>query len=71
MCSVGFIKFYFRLYRHLGIFGQSPFLKDHVIASQRVNFNMFLIIIDLESPEKCTAVVFSRLSEKLRTSLQM
>ncbi len=31
---------------------------------------MFLIIIDLESPENCTAMFFPRLSEKPRTSSQ-
>ncbi len=43
-------EFSFRLYRLLSISGQAPFLKDPIIATQRENFGMFLIIIDLKSP---------------------
>ncbi len=35
----------------------APFLNDPIIANQRTKFNIFSIIIDLESPENITAVV--------------
>ncbi len=48
----------------------APFLNETVIANQRAKFNIFSIIIDLESPEIITAVVWSRLSKKPETSSQ-
>ncbi len=52
------------------ICGHASFLNDPIIANQRTKFNIFSIIIDLESPENITAVVWSRLSEKPGTSSQ-
>ncbi len=46
------------------------FLNETVVANQRAKFNIFSIIIDLESPEIITAVVCSRLSKKPETSSQ-
>ena len=54
----------------MGIFGHAPFKNDPVIANQRTKFNFFLIIIDLESPQNITAVVWFRSGEKPRTSSQ-
>ncbi len=48
-----------------GIFGHTHFLNDPVIANQSEKFNIYLIIIDLENTENCTAVVFLKLSKKL------
>ncbi len=50
------------------MFCHAHFLNDPVIATQMVKFNFFKIIIDLESPENCTALVWLRLGEKSRTS---
>ncbi len=52
------------------ICGHASFLNDTVIANERTKFKIFLIIIDLESPENITAVVWSRLSKKPGTSSQ-
>ncbi len=49
---------------------QAPFLNELILANQSAKFNSFSMIIDLESPENITAVVWSRLSKKLGTSLQ-
>ncbi len=46
------------------ICGPRPFLNEPIIANQRTKFNIFSMIIDLESPENITAVVWSRLSKK-------
>ncbi len=43
-----------------------PFKNERIIANQRTKFNIFSMIIDLESPENITAVVWSRLSKKQR-----
>ncbi len=44
------------------------FLNEPIIANQRTKFHFFSIIIDLESPEIITAVVWSRLRKKPETS---
>ncbi len=43
---------------------QAPFLNELILANQRTKFHFFSMIIDLESPEIITAVVWSRLREK-------
>ncbi len=35
----------------------TPLLNEPIVANQRTTFNIFLIIIDLDSPEIITAVV--------------
>ncbi len=50
--------------------GHAFFLNEPFIANQRTKFNIFLIIIDLESSENITAVVWSRLIKKPETSSQ-
>ncbi len=62
-------KFSFRIYRLLGLFVHAPFLNEPIISNQRTKFYIFLIIIDLESPENITTVVWSRLSEKPETTV--
>ncbi len=42
------------------------FLNEPIIANQRTKFHFFSIIIDLESPEIITAVVWSRLRKNQR-----
>ncbi len=49
---------------------RAPFLNELILANQRTKFHFFSIIIDLESPEIITAVVWSRLRKNQRTSLQ-
>ncbi len=44
------------------------FLNEPILANQRTKFHFFSIIIDLESPEIITAVVWSRLRKKPETS---
>ena len=46
------------------------FLYYPFTANQRTKFNIFLIIIDLESPQNITAVVWFRSGKKPRTSSQ-
>ncbi len=50
-------EFSFRFYRHLGTCSHAPFLNDPVVANQSTIIIIFLIIIDLESPENCSVVV--------------
>ncbi len=50
---------------------QAPFLNELIKANQRTKFHFFSIIIDLESPEIITTVVWLRLSKKTETSTQM
>ncbi len=59
MFSPSFVKFEFSFtfHRLMVICGHASFLNDPVIANQRTKFNIFSIIIDLESPENITAVV--------------
>ena len=38
-------------------FGHAPSLNDSVTSKESTKFNIFLIIINLEHPENCTAVV--------------
>ncbi len=45
---------------------QAPFLNELILANQRTKFHFFSMIIDLESPEIITAVVWSRLRKKQR-----
>ena len=40
------------------------------MVTQQKKLNMFLIIVDLESPENCTMVEIFKLLENQRTSLQ-
>ncbi len=49
---------------------QAPFLNELILANQRTNFHFLSIIIDLESPEIITKVVWSRLRKKPETSSQ-
>ncbi len=42
------------------------FLNEPILANQRTKFHFFSIIIDLESPEIITAVVWSRLRKNQR-----
>ncbi len=49
---------------------QAPFLNELILANQRTKFHFFSMIIDLESPEIITAVVWLRLRKKPETSLQ-
>ncbi len=46
------------------------FLNEPIIANQSTKFHFFSIIIDLDSPEIITAVVWSRLRKKPETSSQ-
>ncbi len=43
-------------------------VNEPIKANQRTKFHFFSIIIDLESPEIITAVVWSRLRKKTETS---
>ncbi len=72
MFSPTFIKFQvlFRFYRPLVLCDQAPFLNELILANQRTKFHFFSIIIDLESPEIITAVVWSRLRKNPETSSQ-
>ncbi len=72
MFSPSFVKFgfSFRFYRPLVICGQAPFLNELIKANQMTKFHFFSIIIDLESPEIITKVVWSKLSKKPETSSQ-
>ncbi len=45
-------------------------LNELILANQRTKFHFFSMIIDLESPEIITAVVWSRLRKKPETSSQ-
>ncbi len=45
---------------------QAPFLNELILANQRTKFHFFSMIIDLESPEIITAVVWSRLRKNQR-----
>ncbi len=45
---------------------QAPFLNELILANQRTKFHFFSMIIDLESPEIITAVVWLRLRKKPR-----
>ncbi len=45
---------------------QAPFFNELILANQRTKFHFFSIIIDLESPEIITAVVWSRLRKNQR-----
>ncbi len=49
---------------------QAPFLNELILANQRTKFHIFSMIIDLESPEIITAVVWLRLRKKPETSSQ-
>ncbi len=44
------------------------FLNEPILNNQITKFHFFSIIIDLESPEIITAVVWSRLRKKPETS---
>ncbi len=61
-------EFSLRLYRIWGKFGQALFLNDSGIDSQKVNFNICLIIVDLVRVrvriENCTAVFFFQIERK-------
>ncbi len=48
---------------------QAPFLNELILANQRTKFHFFSMI-DLESPEIITAVVWLRLRKKPETSSQ-
>ncbi len=45
---------------------QAPFLNELILANQRTKFHFFSMIIDLESPEIITAVVWLRLRKNQR-----
>ncbi len=49
---------------------QAHFLNELILANQRTKFHFFSIIIDLESPEIITKVVWLRLRKKPETSSQ-
>ncbi len=49
---------------------QAQILNELILANQRTKLHLFSMIIDLESPEIITAVVWSRLRKKPETSSQ-
>ncbi len=49
---------------------QAPFFNELILTNQRTKFHFFSIIIDLESPEIITAVVWLRLRKNPETSSQ-
>ena len=51
------LRFFLDFIGILVYFGHAPSLNDSVTSNQTTKFNIFLIIINLESPENCTAVV--------------